>query len=427
MGTHGWLGLASALFATPGPQRLVVQDAGKQTLHATGIVVHGPDISPAAPTYDDLAWQEYRENWLAGDRASIPAPGAFLQRLDSTGSAGDLAGDLVPLWRSIAHGLAWLWLASGARVERDQVTATFEGARRLDLDLSAAPAPAGADDTVTLWRWAVATVDSVRHDSVQQAVTLGVRDAADLASAAGPVLRTAKLLHRVAGQGVVAEAMATRRSARAAAITAARASGDAARAASRGVLDRVLAQLTAALGILLVNQRNLLDHGMALTLLWAILAWTVVTAIVAFLVEFPSARRGLDAFCTDLEQYRDTLVSDDIEAIKDLASLKAARLELKRARWIAAVLLVLAGLLVVGVLSAVARPGTNTGSAPTPAATATVTAAALRPSGGVSDTRRAGKGQGVEPIIGQDPPEREGVEDAVLTSARAGTSALPLE
>jgi hypothetical protein len=62
----------------------------------------------------------------------------------------------------------------------------------------------------------------------------------------------------------------------------------------------------------------------------------------AFVFEFPAAAKSLDAFDQDLEGYADMLVEDDIQQIKSMSSLAAARNQLTRARWASGVLIVLA-------------------------------------------------------------------------------------
>jgi hypothetical protein len=250
--------------------------------------------------------------------------------------------DLADILRRIAHALSWVWLASAAQITRPPLVIRFEGAPDLDFDLTQLPDPVHAGDAVRLWEWSVATTDPARREALQQSVSLVVREPTALERSPERVLRTAKYLLRLAKQGTVAEALAIRRAARQAAMDAARTMAEASRTATRGVVDRVIAQLIGAFGVLLANRAELINGTVARWLLIALLGLTAATAVMAFAFEFPSSSAGLGAFEQDLEGYSDTLIEEDINHIKAMASLAAARRQLSKAQWISGSLIALA-------------------------------------------------------------------------------------
>jgi hypothetical protein len=143
----------------------------------------------------------------------------------------------------------------------------------------------------------------LRFEAVQQAVSLAVATSADLARAAQPVLRTARSLHDLAQRGAVAEALATRRSAREAALRAGNTAADAARAAAGKAVDRILVQGLAIVGVIIAQKTSLINTDITVWLLFAIAATLGVLGLGWFIVDFPSARSGLKSFTADLQQY----------------------------------------------------------------------------------------------------------------------------
>lgn len=334
---HTWLGPMHTLYAVDSPHRLVVHDGGGACVRAADLVVHGPDVFPSDPLgIGGSGFREYADTWVRSDRPALPPP-TSVNPVESEGMP-----QVDRLLRGIAHGLGWLWIASTAEITGTTVVIRFETVPDLEFDVTPLPDPGRADEAIRLWQWSVSTTDPARREALQQAISLVVREPGLLERSAERVLRTAKYLLRLTQQGAVAEAMAMRRAARQTAIGAAQTSADASRTASRSVVDRVLTQLVATLGVLLANRGDLINPVVAGWLLIAILGLTLATAAVAFLYEYPGAKSILTAFEADLEGYSDVLVDDDIEHIKRMRSLAAAREQLSKARWISGLLLLTA-------------------------------------------------------------------------------------
>lgn len=246
-------------------------------------------------------------------------PGDLLPEPTPTGSL-----DLIRLaLRDAARALCWYWLGRDVAVTADSVTVRFDGVRAVDLQLLPYGAePAG--DELALFTWATAILDPVRDDAVQQAVTFAVRDSLDLPGAAGPVLRTARGLHELAGRGAVAEALAARRAARDAASSA--------RGVAAKSVERTFALLLAATLAVFANGRELLSAGGAVAVVVTAAALALLALGVADRIELESGSRLLGAFDRDVDLYREALSADDLTAIKNLAAVTAARTDLTRSR-----------------------------------------------------------------------------------------------
>lgn len=332
-----WLGFIKLLFSPSVPQRLVVHDAGSAVISAAGLSLHGPDVFPGIVQPPGNHGEDYARAWLRADQLGAPPP-RWIDPIESDGLE-----DIEQLLHGISACLCWLWLAVNAEVHDSEVVARFEGLRPVELPVELNPTT-DSDDALALWEWSTSSTDALRRESVQQAISLSIRDARDLIDGFGPVLRTARYLLRISQQGIVAEALATRRTAREAAMAIARESGDAARSSVRKAFDRVLLQLGAAVGILLANREALLDKSTATWLLIAVLVFAAITAIATFTIEFPSVTHGLKAFELDLQHYRDTLPEEDLSHIREMATLTDARNQVRRSRTAALILIVKAAL-----------------------------------------------------------------------------------
>jgi hypothetical protein len=315
------------------PSVIVVQDAEAGLLRCPGIILAGPDVDLARlhvwPVATGASSVAYREARVLGGAAELPPPGDLLAE---PAPAGGL--ELIrPALQDAAQALCWYWLGQNTTVTANSVTVRFEGVRTVELRLLPYGAAAARDD-LALFAWATAAVDPVRDDAVQQAVTFAIRDNADLPGAAAPVLRTARSLHELAGRGAVAEALAARRGARDAAITAARAAASSARDVAAKSVERTLALLLAAALAVFANGRELLTTGAAAAVVVTAAALALLALGVADRVELESGSRLLDAFDEDLDLYREALSADDLAAIKNLAGVAAARTDLIRSRYL---------------------------------------------------------------------------------------------
>ena len=333
-----WLGFFSLLFETTHPSRLVLQNAGTSSISAGGLVVHGPDVFPDLPTESSAEQVEaYRKAWLRGSRETAPSPTWTVPvRTDGL-------DDVSSILRGTTELLCWLWLASEAELGTAPIRARFEGMRPVEFDLELGDAT-DSQDPIALWEWATSTTDPARQEAIQQAVSLSIRDERDLREGSIPVLRTARYLLRISQQGIIAEALATRRTAREAAFTVARGSAEAARSALRKIFDRIVVQLGAAGGVLLANHQALIDRDAALLLLSAILILVAFTALGAYVIDYPGVDKALDAFNKDLDHYRDALPDEDLADIRNMESLVDARSQVRRTRFAAGILLATAGI-----------------------------------------------------------------------------------
>jgi hypothetical protein len=339
---HTWCGLATSLFFQAQAQRLIVEEAEgaeQGVLKTDGIVAHGPRFPESWPELPEAFLPEagaaFKKLRLANARKSLPPPSAFRPLLPSkTGGALD---GLEPLFRSISHSLAWLWLGAEATITGTEVRVRFTGEPLIDLDLThlepAKVPPPALDQVLALWQQVVESPNSLCFEALQKAVSVTVRKPEDLATAAEPVLRTTQLLYRIAERGAVREAFGVRESARKAAMDAARSTADGVRSATRSVVDRVFTQLGLSVGVVVAYKKEWVDASLVPWLLGLIFILTLATALVAFCFEFPSARRFKDAFVADLERYRDTLTPKDIACIKNMTNMTAARTQLIHSVW----------------------------------------------------------------------------------------------
>lgn len=350
LGGPGWLDAVERIFshddpnvktASPRPQVLVVSGAGAAELRAPGLVVRGPDVAAASPAWPpDRAEQvkrgrAYAAAWFSDERLRLPAPVALLPDADQ--KPDGLAGIDTLLVR-LTQGVAWLWLATGFERE-PSLRIRFDGTPWFDLpgatvfgDDRSGDDRKAAVHAADLWEFAVRSVDALRHEAVQQGIIAAVRQRADLATAAEAALSRARFLHRLSDQQRMAETIAMLRSGRAAAIENATAVAGATRAAARSAIERVFAQVGAAIGIIVGHQTDVLNRAVAGWLIVVVMLLTLAIGAVAFLYEYPTARDLHQRFKDDLADYQDTLPPEDIDKIRQMGVLTMADAELSRSQ-----------------------------------------------------------------------------------------------
>jgi hypothetical protein len=333
--SNGWLTEITRLCRSTGPRRIVLQDAERASLEAVGLAVHGPETTPRAVMFrPDEHAQAFRATRLTGERQNAPEPRELIV-VDRSG-----LNALAPLFAGALGQLSWCWMADEVRLGVDGVIAVYRGARVIELPLTVEPATEFSS-ILELWQWAIASTDVGRFEALQQAISLAVATRADLSGAARPVLRTARSLYDLSQRGAVAEALATRRSAREAAFRAANSAADAARSAGGKAFDRVIVTALAILGVIVAQKTTLINTDVTRGVLYAIAVTLVVLLLGLLLIEFPSARSGLQTFEDDLQQYRDTLSNDDIAGIKQLKSIASARSTLARTELVSALMIIM--------------------------------------------------------------------------------------
>lgn len=330
------LALARRLAEWPTCWRLIVADVTDTLVVTDGLVVGGSSQEPARAVGDwlDEDATAYAEVFqVAWGASRLPSPLAFVPH-------GPLSQDrdLSCRFRDLAALLCWAWLSSSP--ER----LSFEGLRTVEFPLGV-PEHYDLDGTIMLWRWAVSSTSMVRREALHRAITLSVRDPDDL-SQVHSILKNARWFLELAERDAVAEALATRRQVRDAALkraaeTAARASDAAGKA-----FDRVILQIAAAVGIIVAQYKALLDPTAAARLLGGVLGVLLVSAFASLWFDFRYIAQGLARFREDLKSYRETLSEQDIDAIAGLKSLSVVDAQ-NSTRWKAALVLHGAACLVV--------------------------------------------------------------------------------
>jgi hypothetical protein len=320
---EAWIGAVSALSAEI--PFVVVGDLGETeaslgTFRLCGPAAEGQAVGATAHTNDE----EFRRTRSGDGRPSLPSPLAWATPWTQSDEPSQL-DRVVRLGNGIARCLVWYWLASRASSGPDgTLTVTISGARVIDLSLRAEEVPDVGTD-IALYSWACVGSDPARFEAVEHAASLAVLGANDIATAAGPALRTAKSLYELTRRGAVGEALAARRSARDAAIAAARAAATDARAAATKAIETTVVQLAAGAGIVLAHAGNVIDRHQANLLLWLIAGTAIASFAITELFTLPSAKRSMEAELADLDQYRDTLSVDNIESIRNAETISSAR------------------------------------------------------------------------------------------------------
>ncbi len=307
---------------TQAPTVLVVGDAGSDMLTSRHLAICGfeanclpPPAAPAPPTRQD--------------RPNLPSPTV----LAGARTSSPVLGRLMALFEGVTRTLTWFHLATDARfTATGEVALRLEGARTVDFELRPSSAPGDPSREIALYEWATSSADPALRDAVAHAASLAILKPDDVATAAAPVLRTARSLYELSRRGAVAEALATRRSARHAALEAARAAAATARAVASRSVERALIQAAAAVAVVLSNASNIIGRVPALLLLVLIVGLSLTSLLVATRVEVPGATSALDAELADLDQYREALSEDDVDEIRKLRVIGEARSQLQSAR-----------------------------------------------------------------------------------------------
>ena len=325
-----WTSAASAI--AKGPSVVVIQDLQDEEVLTDGLRFIGPNALGRADAHSTSAHLasdgEFKSRLTLEGRPALPSPTLFAPKTAITVEA------LAPLLMAL-HGvtcrLVWYWLASEVSFHDGVIDITLSGARVTTLELPDGPARSSHAE-IALYLWAVVGSDPARMEALNQASSLAVLSVEDLATAANPTLRTAQSLYALSRQGAIAEALAARRSAREAVLNSARQAAQSARQAAGKSVERVLVQLAAAIAIVLSNATGIIGSAASYWLLAATSVVTLSSYLVAKSVEIPSAENGLDKEVSDLDQYRDTLSSEDIKAIKNVRTVESARSDLRRTR-----------------------------------------------------------------------------------------------
>jgi hypothetical protein len=328
-----WLVVVTNLCSQEGHRRLIVHDANGSLISAPGLVIHGPDGDPAAPTptYSE-AIEKYREQRLSGDLAHVPTP------RDLAPHATQGLRRISTLLNGIAEQLVWLWVAKGAWITEDGLYVRFDGARVVEGDLTIEPMES-VNEALALWDWATQTTDPARSEALLRCISLVITVPDELRGSGRQILSNATSVLEIMMRTQIAEAMAARSAARDAAFSAARSASDDARSAAAKTFDRVVVQAAAVIALLLANEQHALGASTTKVLLLVIAALLVILGFVVMVIDFPGARSGLAAFRSDLNLYRDHLTRADVDDVNNMQSLRDATTAIFKAQLLAIVLL----------------------------------------------------------------------------------------
>lgn len=304
---NSWIGFLSGLFGDESNAVLVVGDGDRRWLRTRGLLVAGPEaLDVPRPASDGAAARAFRNEYWTDERVVLPPPTSLIH------PRGEGLDELHPLMRRLAHKLCWYWIASRVARNNDRPAVIYDGARVVQVELAAGEA--GMSGGLDFWRWATASREMTRWDAVQHAASLALFGPDDFSTAGAAALRTAKSVYEVGRKGVFSELLASRRSAREAALSTAHKAADSAQTVASKALERVVVQAGAAAGILIANNRDLLNDLVVLRLLELIAAAMILTALLA-VVDFRSAFASIAAFKKDIALYRDALSDEDVKDI----------------------------------------------------------------------------------------------------------------
>ncbi len=324
-----WSFVLERLFLTKGGQRVVAMDAvAGAHVYCQGLAIHAAEMIP--PDVTDRARDDVETAYAAAfhsdGRAWVPSPLAVLPvaRQDMDQVAQTL--------ESLSEVLCWYWLATDITKAADGVSAVFRGARIAEVKLTVS-SPRASTSPLALFKWAISTVDPDRRSATEQAISLAVHHAEDLNTAAAPALSNAQNILTLSRQGAVAESMATRRAVRAGAYDAARNAAETARSASAKAVERSIAYVASAAGLLIAQSGDVIKTGLTTRLLELVFAVIIVTALISLLVDHPGARSIISSFRGDLDRYQEALSKSDIDDLAQAASLRDAEHQLGIAWW----------------------------------------------------------------------------------------------
>ena len=344
-----WVPVARQL--SSGPTRLLIDDLEDAVLTTGAVTIHGPQAASSdRATVSAKRRESVKESdepfrrARAGQNDAYPSPLPFTGLFQQRGNETPATTSVIAASRRLTYLLAWALLATSSRPIAGGVHVSISGARELDIDIQPATDPE-TSHLVDLYRWVATSPEIDRLYFAQQAITLAVVSPADATTAAEPALRTAKSLYDLSRRHSVAEVMSARRSAREIALAASRSAASQARESAAKAVERTVIQVAAAAGVVIAQLQKGLSAGQAAGLIGLIGFLCLVTALVTDWVSLHSARTGLDKELEDLDRYRDSLSEEDVDDLKTVGAITAAKSDLRRARvttWLAFGLAVLA-------------------------------------------------------------------------------------
>lgn len=256
----------------------------------------------------------------------IPLPEQLYAKCSATFSKLD------GILKSRAAACAWAWLASSVSAERDSGKIEFFGYKRVQFSVGAEGITDGeaAEESLNLYQWATAETSPDRILAVRQVVSLN--DGPKLPSSASDVRRAAEPLFAALRSQAITEVLRSQREARALAIETAQKSSEAARSASKSVVERTIASLAAVGGVALASASKVITRDQGGDLALAIGTYLLVLVLWSFFVEGPGITNPLQALEDDLKLVGDLLSPEERTRIMTVESVKLARREATVAR-----------------------------------------------------------------------------------------------
>ncbi len=322
-GNDDWHLLAVALWRTV--DILIVEDLVAEWIQCGGVLIRGPITTP-----QDRLGLLVTETRSDDERPIWPPADYFYPYYGAEDSV--VVGDLMRILRGLSRAISWYWLASSVSVERNKVSLVFSAGRVVKIDkLIPIPISSCIDD-LELYRWTFSQQDPARVEAVRQSASLTLAEDTSFADSAATVHRTAESIYTVSQKGAIAEAMATRRAARQAALTVATDVSKAARESSGKSVDKMILQLGAGTAIVIVNAKDLVSTPVAVAVLVTLVFVAFASWLVSAKVEIESSEDALRAISVDLLHYRESLSRQDVDLVRNMQMMISSRKYVARAK-----------------------------------------------------------------------------------------------
>ncbi len=322
LGSAGWHTFVSAMLKSAAV--LVVGDLGDVLIRMPELEIRGtPDTEGRRRELDEIVAGD-------GNGASFPSP-AWVAPASLHG-ADPRATRLVEALNGVACCLVYAALAHRVDSRPDSLSMTFSGARVVRISGVLPERHADVTAEIELFDWAGLADDPAKHEAVQQAASLTLTDTGSFAGAATFIHRTARSTYEVARRNVVAEALATRRTARSSAIGVALESAKLAREIVTKSVERTFLQIVAAVGLVIANAKDVLGNPVTAALFLLLVLLMLLSWLISYRLELASASDTIASVSADLQEYRDSLSEEDVAAIRNMQTIAQAAKRIRSAK-----------------------------------------------------------------------------------------------
>ncbi|WP_143086237.1 hypothetical protein [Amycolatopsis saalfeldensis] len=322
----GWHKFVSTIFQSAGV--LIVSDLGDTVIRLPELEIRGAPDTPGR--LRDLTELPVSKD---GD-VDLPSPSWIspisVQLIDD--STPESVERLVKILTGTSCCLAYAALADRVDSQADGLSITFSGSHIVSIADLVPEAHSNATAEMLLFDWAYSIGDTAKREAIQQAASWTLAEDGSLRGAATPIYRTARSLYDLSQRGAIAEALATRRTARSSAIGIALDSAKLAREIVTKSVERTVIQIGAAVGIVIANAKDLLSNSATAALLFILTLLMFLSWLVSYRLELASASGAIESVSIDLQEYRDSLSEDDIAAIRNMHTLAQAKMRIKSAK-----------------------------------------------------------------------------------------------